>query len=61
MLMSRQPGRMRGGRNNKTQPESKSAKLTRLDEYIKKRGAGVGDAAGVGLGSGGVARARRAP
>ncbi|KAH8060651.1 hypothetical protein JL722_4764 [Aureococcus anophagefferens] len=48
MLMSRQPGRMRGGRNNKTQPESKSAKLTRLDEYIKKRGAGVGDAAGPG-------------
>mmetsp|Transcript_2672 Transcript_2672/g.6363 ORF Transcript_2672/g.6363 Transcript_2672/m.6363 type:complete len:635 (-) Transcript_2672:1621-3525(-) len=35
MLMSRQPGRLRGGKHK--QPESRSAKLTRLDEYIKKR------------------------
>ena len=56
MLMSRQPGRMRGGRNNKTQPESKSAKLTRLDEYIKKRGPGA-DSSSRGGGVGG----RRAP
>ena len=33
--MSRQPGRLRGGKHK--QPESRSAKLTRLVEYIKKR------------------------
>lgn len=40
MLMSRQPGARPGGRlrgGKASTPESKSAKLTRLDEYISKR------------------------
>ena len=36
MLMSRQPG-TKGLQRAKAPPESKSAKLTRLDEYVKKR------------------------
>lgn len=37
MLMSRQPGTRPGGRLKASIPESKSAKLTRLEEYVTKR------------------------
>merc|ERR550514_305386 len=37
MIMSRQPGRGARGGLKRAPPESKSAKLTRLDEYVKKR------------------------